>query len=126
MTCRFEFEDGAYFDESLPNGLGLDALETILFSLPNVNNCSINSGINYDGDWDAVGAAGIAQARADFADLLTTEIADDLHRIRSAWEGGFSEQLATGGQGSDSFDSSVTAINAIYDGPSGRVDVVGG
>ncbi len=116
VTCRLEFDDAAYFDEALVNSYGLDALETVLFSTPNENSCSTNSGINRDGEWDAMGADGIAKARADFAVVLADRAADDLKRIRDGWEGGFAEQLATAGQGSSDFPESVNGVNAIYNG----------
>jgi len=116
VTCRFEFEDGDFFEDALVNAYGLDALETVLFSPPNENSCSSNSGINREDTWDDVGADGIAQARADYADRMAEAIESDLQRIRDAWEGGFGTELATAGQGSESFDSSVKGVNAIYDG----------
>jgi predicted lipoprotein len=116
VTCRFEFEDGDFFEDALVNAYGLDALETVLFSAPNENSCSSNSGINREDTWDDVGAEGIAQARADYADLMAGKIASDLQRIRHAWESSFDTELATAGQGSEAFDSSVKGVNAIYDG----------
>ena len=116
VTCRFNFEDDTYFETALPNSIGFDALETVLFSTPNENSCSSQSGINRDGTWDDVGADGIAQARADFADVLTAQIAVELQRLRDAWEGGFGEELATSGQGSEVFDTATKGLNAIYDG----------
>jgi uncharacterized protein len=116
VTCRFEFEDGDFFEDALVNAYGLDALETVLFSAPNENSCSSNSGINREDTWDNVGADGIAQARADYADLMAGKIASDLQRIRHAWESSFGTELATAGQGSEAFDSSVKGVNAIYDG----------
>ena len=116
VTCRFEFESDDFFDEALVNAYGLDALETALFSPPNENSCSRNSGINRDDTWDDLGADGIAQARADLSDTFTAQIASDLQQLRDAWEDGFATELATAGQGSVLFDTSVKGVNAIYDG----------
>ena len=113
-TARFEFESSTFFDDALVNAVGLDGLETVLFSPANENSCSVNSGINRDGTWRSLGADGIAQARADFGQALVDEVESDLLRIRDAWEGGFADQLATAGQGSEAFDSSVKGVNAIY------------
>ena len=115
-TARFEFESSTFFDDALVNAVGLDGLETVLFSTPNENSCSSNSGINREGTWSSLGADGVAQARADFGQALVTEVEADLQRIRDAWEGGFGNELATAGQGSESFDTSVKGVNAIYDG----------
>ena len=115
-TARLEFESNTFFDDALVNAVGLDGVETVLFSVPNENSCSSNSGINREGTWNSLGAEGIAQARADFGQALVSEVEADLQRIRDAWEGGFGNELATAGQGSASFDSSVKGINAIFDG----------
>ena len=114
-TARFEFESSTFFDDALPNAMGMDGLETVLFSPPNENNCSSAMGINREGTWRALGADGVAQARADFGRALISEVEADLQRIRAAWEDGFGTDLATAGQGSDSFDSSVKGVNAIFD-----------
>ncbi len=116
VTSRKEYEDSGFFDEAIINAYGLDALETVLFSPRNENSCSSNSGINREGTWNALGAEGVAAARAEVAVILTDRVADDLQRIRDAWEGGFADELATAGQGSAVFDSSVKGVNAIYDG----------
>ena len=116
VTVRFEFESSTFFDDALPNAMGLDGLETVLFSVPNENSCNGNSGINREGTWRDLGADGVAQARADFGQALVSEVEADLQRIRDGWEGGFGNELATAGQGSELFDSSVKGVNAIFDG----------
>ena len=116
VTVRLEFEGTDFFDRALPNAMGLDAVETALFSPPNENSCSESSGINREGTWADMGAAGVAQARADLAVTLVTEIQADLSRLRTAWETGFAAQLSTAGAGSDRFDTTARGINAVYDG----------
>ena len=116
VTVRLEFEASDFFDDALINAVGLDAVETALFSPANENSCSESSGINREGTWADMGAAGVAQARADLAAVLVTEIQADLSRLRTAWETGFAAQLSTAGAGSDRFDTTARGINAVYDG----------
>jgi len=116
ITSRKEYLEDDFFDDAIINSYGLDGLETVLFSEPNENSCSSNSGINREGTWDALGAEGIAAARAELGELLAQRVVDDLQRIRDGWEGGFADELATAGDGSTVFDTSVKGVNAIYDG----------
>ncbi|MEC9388457.1 MAG: imelysin family protein [Myxococcota bacterium] len=116
ITSRKEYEEEDFFDDAIINSYGLDGLETVLFSEPNENSCSSNSGINREGTWNALGADGIAAARAELGDLLAQRVVDDLERIRDGWEGGFADELASAGAGSTVFDTSVKGVNAIYDG----------
>ena len=112
-TIRGEFNDETFFEDVLVNSTGFDALETLLFSEPNTHVCP--SQVLKDRDWEAVGADGVAQARADYASVLTEQIIVNIDGIIDGWEQGFGDDLATAGTEGSSFPAQIEAANAIYD-----------
>ena len=111
-----EFDGSDFFGGVRLNDYGLDALETVLFSSPQENNCPDMANINRDGTWAALGAEGVVQARADFSVGLVSKLQADLLRLRTAWETDFATQLSTAGVGSARFDTATKALNSVFNG----------
>jgi uncharacterized protein len=114
-TARLEFEANDFFDTALVNSTGLDALETVIFSTPNENDCPAQVSINSEGTWAALGADGVAAARADYAVVLAKQVVSDIAGIENRWTDGFSNNLKTAGQSGSDFESELVAVNAIFD-----------
>lgn len=112
-TVRGEYAEAGFFDDVLVNSTGFDALETLLFSEPNTHVCP--SQVLKDRDWEALGAEGIAQARADYAGVLADQIIVNIDTIVSGWENGFGADLASAGTEGSTFPAQLEAANAIYD-----------
>lgn len=116
-TVKGGWESPDFFQVSLVNAYGLDALETLLFSGPS-NACPPQVDINSTGSWDALGAAGVAQRRADYAVVVVGGVVDTLDELVQAWSPDgedFAGQLATAGEEGSPYVSRSQAINAIYD-----------
>ena len=112
-TARGEYAEATFFDDVLVNSTGFDALETLLFSEPNTHVCP--SQVLRDNDWESLGAEGVAQARADYAGVLTDQIIVNIDAIVGGWEDSFGADLASAGTGGSSFKEQLEAANAIYD-----------
>ena len=112
-TVRGEYSDDGFFDDVLVNSTGFDALETLLFSEPNTHVCP--SQVLADRDWEALGAEGIAQARADYAGVLTRRIIVNIDDIVTRWDQDFAADLASAGADGSSFATQLEAANALYD-----------
>ena len=80
---------------------------------PNTHVCP--SQVLADRDWEALGAEGIAQARADYAGVLTRRIIVNIDDIVTRWDQGFAADLATAGADGSSFATQLEAANALYD-----------
>ncbi len=124
--CRVDQEivEGAYEDPSAfaaepINVRGLDAMEYLLFNDTDQNDCTPNSGINRDGDWNALGDVDAIRARrAQYAHTLaglSLQRARDLHDAWANDGGNFLSQLSTAGNGSSTYRSAQEALNALSD-----------
>jgi predicted lipoprotein len=112
-TARLEFEAEGFFDDTLINSYGLDALETLLFSTPNEHSCP--SQVLPASLWGDLGEDGVAQARADYAVVVSSHVVDDINRIETDWENSFNADISTAGQEGSSFDSELAGVNAVFD-----------
>ena len=104
-----------FFEKNLVNVYGLAALETLLFSPPGANACPSDVDINTDGSWDALGPAGVQQARADYAVVAAGGVRDGVDALVSAWDpagGDFGGVLAAG---EAPFESQQDALQAVFD-----------
>jgi uncharacterized protein len=106
------FDAADFVDTALVNVLGLDALETVLFSSDADNDCPPQVAMNDDGTWDALGEDGVRQLRADYAVFLSQQVLADIDDLVAAW-GSFESDLANG---AGVFGSPDEALNAVYDG----------
>jgi predicted lipoprotein len=107
-----------FFEVSLVNSYGLDALETLLFSEPAVNACPGQVDINAEGTWDALGEDGVQQRRADYAVVLAGGVRDVVAGLSQAWDpagGDFSGQVARAGEQGSPYASPEQALNAVFD-----------
>lgn len=92
-TCRIDQEivrEGYANDLSgqAVNIRGLDALEYLLFYTESSNSCPINSAINTDGTWAALGEEEVRARRAAFALAVAREIRLSAERLNAHWEVG--------------------------------------
>jgi predicted lipoprotein len=107
-----------FFEVSLVNSYGLDALETLLFSAPAVNACPGQVDINADGSWDTLGEDGVQQRRADYAVVVAGGVRDTIVSLQQAWSaqgGDFSGKVARGGEEGSPYASPEQALNAVFD-----------
>ncbi|MEC7947806.1 MAG: imelysin family protein [Myxococcota bacterium] len=122
--CRVDQETVAggytapdFFEVSLVNAYGLDALETLLFSGPG-NACPNQVDINSSGSWAALGDAGVATARAAYAAALVDGVADTAAQLAGAWDpdgGDFAGKLAMVNVETP-YASEQEALNAVFNG----------
>ena len=115
-TIAGGYADPGFFDASLVNAYGLDALEHLLFSGPD-NACPGQVDINASGAWSDLGEDGVAAARADYAAVVVGGVADQADALRRAWDpdgGDFSGKLALTSKGSP-YASEQEALNAVFD-----------
>ncbi len=119
--CRVDQEtvEGAFtapdfFEVELVNVTGLDALETVLFSADDANDCPPQVAINADGTWAALGPDGVRQARAAYAEALAKQVSAEVAAIEAAWVGGFADDFAEA-EASGVYESRESALNAVYD-----------
>lgn len=115
-TVYGDYASPSFFEGTLVNAYGLDALETLLYSEPGVNACPSQVDINADGTWDALGD--IQQRRADYALVVAGGVADTLSELLSAWDpasGDFSGEVARAGEGSATYGAPEEALNAVFD-----------
>ena len=115
VTAKLQWTEDGFIDEALVNSKGLDALEVLLFSPRGENSCPTMVSINRDGVWDDLGVDGSAASRAGYAVLLADRVESDIERIRSGWEDGFANDLATAGEPTSSFETELLGVNAIFD-----------
>jgi predicted lipoprotein len=112
-TARLEFEAEGFFEDTLVNSYGLDALETLLFSTPNEHSCP--SQVLPASQWEDLGEDGVAKARADYAVLVSNHVVDDINRIETDWENSFNADISSAGQEGSSFNSELAGVNAVFD-----------
>ncbi len=100
-TVIGQYADDDFFPTALVPLVGLDALETLLFSPANTNGCLPSVSINRDGTWAALGASGVASARAAYAERLADRLVDRVDALRAHWqasEGSFRTAFASGSE----------------------------
>ena len=114
-TVEAEWDDAGWFSDNLVNVYGLDAMEYLLWAGPG-NDCPGQVPINADGSWQALGEAGVAQHRADYALALAAHVADQAADLRAAWspDGGDFSGALTAADGAP-YGSSLEALNAVFD-----------
>ena len=90
--CRVDqvLVSGIYAQEDfrgrvMANVVGLDALEQLLFREHDEHTCPPQLPIETEGQWDALGATGRAQARADYSLALTGALLDDAQTLLNRW-----------------------------------------
>ncbi|MEO0322860.1 MAG: imelysin family protein [Myxococcota bacterium] len=123
-ACRVDqetIEDAAATAEGLRGELvnvrGLDALERLLFADTLANACPASSPLNLDGTWDVVAGepGAIASRRARYAASAAALVRERAEELEAAWTGGFRDALATAGAGSETYATSLIALNSVSD-----------
>lgn len=117
-TARAGYADGDGVGGFAINARGLDTLEYLLFAPSTDNACRPGSGVNRDGEWDALSEADIRARRAAYALAAaeqTRRDADDLVQWWSTDGRAFLDEVRTAGAGSDVYPSASEALNAITD-----------
>ena len=97
------------FGASLINGRGLGALERLLFVDDDANGCSEFSVINASGSWDALGTAGRARHRLEYAVVVAALVRARASELEVAWR----EHAVAFVAGTTPYDSTQGALNAV-------------
>lgn len=117
---RNGFQDLNFFQIALTASYGLDALEALLFIDGNDNDCSLTSAINQNGTWQTLANSGdLPQRRADYAERVATEVADNAQILFSKWDPAgddFAAALANAGRQGSLFNSAQQGINDVVTG----------
>jgi predicted lipoprotein len=114
-TVAAEWGTAGWFEAELVNVYGLDALETLLFSEPNVNACPAQVDINTSGSWAALGEDGVQQNRADYAVAVATHYAETVATIAAAWDPEQGDFAGTFAAASSPYEGQTQALNAVFD-----------
>jgi predicted lipoprotein len=113
VTAEGDYAAPDFFTANLVHVYGYDTLEHLLWAGPD-NVCPGQVAINADGTWDALGAAGVAERRAAYAQVVAEGIDAQLAALEAAWgpDGAWSAALA-GGPGTPYADTQ-SALNAVF------------
>lgn len=126
-SCRVDqelvrngFNDLNFFQIALTASYGLDALEALLFIDGLDNDCSVTSAINQNGTWQSLANGGdLPQRRADYAERVATEVADNAQILFSKWDSAgddFARSLSQAGRQGSPFSSAQQGINDVVTG----------
>lgn len=120
-SCRVDqalvdeaYAEPDFFDATVVNAYGLDALSYLLAYAEPDNTCTDRAAINTDGSWAAISEADLQQRRADYAARIATEVARQAAVLRDAWEpdeGNFAAEFLGDGE---VYDSPHEALDAVY------------
>ncbi len=113
-TVARGFDAPDFFDTALVNVVGLDALETLLFSPDDDNGCPPLVPPNDDGSFDALGPDGVRAYRADYAAVLAARVVDRVEALDAAWRDGFARDLERAGEPGSPFASQQEALDAVF------------
>lgn len=114
-----KYEEAGFAASSLINVRGLAAAEYLLFHEGSDNGCNASSGINSTGAWAALGAAEIAERKADYAAVVAGGVDAEARAIADGWSaagGDFAAVLAGAGRSGSPFASDHSAIEAVAHG----------
>jgi predicted lipoprotein len=125
-ACRVDQElteeahtDPDIFNEELVNVRGLDAMEYLLFSVLEVNQCKVQSAINSSGGWQELLDSGLLPAkRATYVHTLSVLVEREAKELLEVWESdqtGFLAELTSAGVSSEVYATAHTALNAVSD-----------
>jgi uncharacterized protein len=114
-TVEASWDDSGWFTENLVNVYGLDAIEYLLWAGPE-NDCPGQVPINAEGDWQALGEAGVAANRAAYGRALAAHLVDQAGDLADRWspQGGDFSGALTRTDGAP-YSSSQEALNAVFD-----------
>ena len=107
-------EDPQFFETSLENVYGFDALEYLLNAEGPDNACAAPVSINTNGSWAALGQPEIDQRRADYAARVAGEIASQASALLTAWTGGFADELRNAGGTGMTYSTAQAALDDLF------------
>ena len=117
VTAGKDYEAPTFFNGTLVNAYGLDALEYLLFRADAGNDCRPQVQINADGTWAALSAEEIARRRAAYAQVVAGRVVADAGRLVDAWDpakGNFLAELASAGKEGSDFRSTADAVDEVF------------
>ena len=118
QTVARAYDAPDFFTANLVNTYGLDALEHLLFAGED-NACPSQVDINATGSWDAMGAAAVDAARAEYAVRVVDGLLATTDALIEAWDpdgGDFSGLIADPGSPDSPYGSDQEALNAVFEG----------
>jgi predicted lipoprotein len=91
-TCRVDqvtvsgiFAEDGFKARVMANVYGLDALEELLFRDGDFHTCPPQLPIASEGQWDALGAEGLARNKAHYASVIANELHNDAILLQDKW-----------------------------------------
>lgn len=108
------YAEADFFDVSLVNVYGFDALEYLLFVDGAANSCPTPARINQDGSWQALSAGELEARRANYAAVVARGIATNASTLLSAWTSGFANELRGAGLDSATYGTSQEGLDALF------------
>ncbi|MEL7367297.1 MAG: imelysin family protein, partial [Myxococcota bacterium] len=109
-----DFTGEDFFENSLVNVYGFDALEYLLFYDSAENSCPQPVSINTDGSWAALSTDMLRQRRAAYAARVAAQLALEADRLQDSWTNGFAEELRRAGSGSGTYRSTQAGLDAVF------------
>ncbi|MDD9968032.1 MAG: imelysin family protein [Myxococcales bacterium] len=103
-----------FFERTLVNAYGLDALEYLLFVDGGGNDCPTTLSINSEGQWAMLASGDVAARRAAYAEAVAGRLLADARALRDAWEpreGDFAGRLEAG---RDPYASGQEALDGLF------------
>lgn len=111
------FRADGYFGAKLVTTYGLDALEYVLFADSPDNACPAAATLNREGQWAALPEAELRQRRADYAEAVAQQLAEDARVLLQTWsaEGeNFRRRFVEAGAADSPYRSPADAINQLF------------
>ncbi len=93
---------------------GLGTLEILLFDDSTDSGCAKTNSIVSSGAWDKLGTAELAKRRALYAKSAAADLVSRATNLEKAWRS-FTAELASAGNGSELFEGTQDALNALTD-----------
>ncbi|MCB9680061.1 MAG: hypothetical protein H6733_01190 [Alphaproteobacteria bacterium] len=115
-TVDGSYSDADFFDTALVHVTGLDALEVLLFGDDTVQACGSEDALA--ASWSALGAEGVAAARAAYATVLADDVAARVTLARTRWSpdgDDFGALMVSPGVDGSPFGSRHEAIDDVFD-----------
>ncbi len=106
VTATAEYEGEQFLETVLVSTRGLDALEYLLYA-PIETVCPSQVSPVSDGVWASLSAQEIQRQRIEYAHVLVKDVQQQIQLALDEWSVGFPL---------DQYDSSVEALNAVFDG----------
>ncbi len=110
------FASPDFWGSALVNTRGLSALEYLLFYTAGDNACSASASINSSGSWAALSASELALRKAEYASLLSLDVAAKASLLSEEWSAGGGNFEGALSSAKSPFSNEQHALNALSDG----------